>query len=141
MPDHPEQLTECIERDAVVLAPPDRVWEVVTGPDWLAEDVQMDLVPGSDAQFGFHDDTRKTGWVEEATAPAEGPGGAGRLVFWWSGDDELATRVELTLEPEGENATRLRVVESRPLDVLDVIGIPLPGSGGASHGPAMLAAV
>jgi hypothetical protein len=62
-------------------------------------------------------------------------------VFWWSGDDELATRVELTLEPEGENATRLRVVESRPLDVLDVIGIPLPGSGGASHGPAMLAAV
>jgi uncharacterized protein YndB with AHSA1/START domain len=140
MSEHPEQLTERLERDVLVLAPPDRVWEVVSGPDWLGEEVQLDLVPGGDAQFGS-DATGKTGWVEEAKAPAEDPRGAGRLVFWWSSGDEPATRVELTLEPEGEDATRLRVTESRPLEVLDVIGVLLPGGGGEIRGPAMLVAV
>jgi uncharacterized protein YndB with AHSA1/START domain len=139
MSEHPEQLTERLERDVLVLAPPDRVWEVVTGRDWLGEEVQLDLVPGGDAQFGS-DATGKTGWVEEAKAPAEDPRGAGRLVFWWGSGDEPATRVELTLEPEGEDATRLRVTESRPLEVLDVIGVPLPGGGGEIRGPAMLVA-
>jgi hypothetical protein len=48
--------------------------------------------------------------------------------------------VELTLDPADE-ATRLRVVEARPLDMLDVVGIPLGETGGSSYGPAMLAGV
>jgi hypothetical protein len=59
-------------------------------------------------------------------------------VFWWSSGDEPASRVELWLEPEGDDATRLRIVEGRPLEVLDLVGIPMPGSGGAPRGPAML---
>jgi uncharacterized protein YndB with AHSA1/START domain len=118
-------LIDQIEREVLLPAPPDQVWEVITGPTWLADGVQLDLVPGGDAEFGH-----RAGWVEEAEAPE-------RLIFWWGADGEPATRVELTLEPEGEATTRLRVVESRPLEVLDVTGIPLPGAGGSSHGPML----
>jgi len=120
-------MTDQIERELVLPAPPEQVWEVITGPGWLADDLRLDLVPGGDADFGD-----RTGWVEESEAPE-------RLVFWWGEDGEPATRVELTLQPQGDDRTRLRVVESRPLEVLDVTGIPLPGSGGSSYGPAMVA--
>jgi hypothetical protein len=75
----------------------------------------------------------KTGWVEEASAPE-------RLSFWWAADGNPATRVELTLERRGSATTRLRVVETRPLDVLDLIGTPLPGVAGRTFGPALVAA-
>ena len=55
-------------------------------------------------------------------------------------DDEPASRVELALTAIGPERTLLRVVESRPLEVLDLVGIPLPGHGGATHGPALVAA-
>jgi uncharacterized protein YndB with AHSA1/START domain len=119
-----------VQRELVLPAPPPAVWEVVTGPGWLADEVQLELVPGGEAGFGD-----RTGWVEEVI---EGE----RLVFWWSLDGEPASRVELTLESQGDQLTRLRIVESRPLEVLDVVGIPLHGAGGPadgpSHGPALL---
>jgi hypothetical protein len=59
------------------------------------------------------------------------------LVFWWGLPGEPASRVELTLDAEGE-MTRIRVIETRPLEVLDLAGIPLPRQGGSIHGPAML---
>jgi hypothetical protein len=131
-------MVERIERERLVPAPPEDVWEVVTSPGWLARDVQLELFPGGDAVFES-EDWRKTGWVEEALPPGAEGQSTGRLSFWWAIDGEPATRVELTLEPEGDWSTRLRVVEARPLDVLDIIGIPLPGTGGPTHGPAMLA--
>ena len=132
-------MNDQIERELLLPAPPEEVWDVITGPGWLAEDVRLELIPGGDAQFASGEEL-KTGWVEEALTPDRAAGDAGRLVFWWAVDGDPATRVELTLEPEGEATTRLRVVEARPLDVLDIVGIPLPGSGGASYGPALLAA-
>lgn len=131
-------MTDKIERELLLPAPPEQVWEVVTGPGWLADDVQLELVPGGDARFRSGE-AIKTGWIEEAVDPSSDPGGSGRLAFWWEANGDPATRVELTLEPAGPDATRLRVVEARPLDVLDIVGIPLPGSGGGSHGPALLA--
>jgi hypothetical protein len=77
-------------------------------------------------------DETKSGWVEDVLAPE-------RLTFWWAVDGEPATRVELTVAPEGEHV-RVRVVESRPLDVLDLVGIPLRGIGGQTYGPALVAA-
>ena len=134
-----ELMVDHIERELVLPAPLAEVWEVVTASGWLAEEVQLDLTPGGDASFRSGESV-KAGWVEEATAPAhEDPRGA-RLVFWWSEDEEPATRVELTLEPEKSAATRVRVVEARPLELLDVVGIPLPGSAGQRYGPAMLVA-
>ena len=139
MSEHPEQMIDRLERNVLVLAPPERVWEVVTGSDWLAEEVQLELAPGGEAQF-VSESTSKTGWVEEAKAPTKDESGGGRLVFWWGSGDEPATRVELTLEPEGEDATRLRVTETRPLELLDLVGMPFPGGGGEIRGPAMLVA-
>jgi uncharacterized protein YndB with AHSA1/START domain len=131
-----EAMTDEIERELLLPAPPEQVWEVVTAPGFLAEEVELDLEPGGDARFVDGDDTR-TGWVEEAVPP--GADEPARLAFWWSTDGEPASRVELTLEPGADGYTRLRVVEARPLEVLDVTGIPVPGSGGAQRGPAMLA--
>jgi uncharacterized protein YndB with AHSA1/START domain len=138
MTDQMQPMTDQIERELVLPAPPEQVWEVITGPGWLADDVQFELVPGGEAQFsseGWH----KRGWVEEAVPPGTDAEGEGRLTFWWAANGDPATRVELTLEPECDDATRLRVVESRPLEVLDVTGIPLTGAGGSSYGPAMVA--
>lgn len=128
---------ERIDRELVIPAAVDEVWDVVTGDGWLAQEVTFELFPGGEARFFDHNGTR-TGWVEEAVAPS-GPDRLARLVFWWGHLGDPASRVELTLEPEAEDVTRLRVAETRPLEVLDLTGIPLPGPGGASFGPSMLA--
>jgi uncharacterized protein YndB with AHSA1/START domain len=121
-----------IERELTLPATPEEVWETVTGDGWLADEVQLTLEPGGDARFGCGDSV-KTGWVEDVRE-------AERLAFWWAADGEAATRVELTLEPYGDDATTLKVVETRPLDVLDLVGLPLYGIGGPSYGPALVAA-
>ena len=125
-------MADRIERTLSLPAPPETVWEVVTGDGWLADEVRLDLRPGGDARFRSRRSS-KSGWVEESIAPS-------RLAFWWAVDDEPATRVELMLDAEADGGTRLRVVESRPLDVLDLIGTPLRRVGGASFGPALVAA-
>jgi hypothetical protein len=135
------QMSDRVERRVWLPADPDDVWEVVTGEDWLAEEVSLDLRPGGDAWFRSGDEL-KSGWFEEAARPSEG--GAGRLAFWWGVDGEPATRVEVTVQraggPEGPDGTRLRIVETRPLDALDLVATPLPGVGGSTYGPALLAA-
>jgi uncharacterized protein YndB with AHSA1/START domain len=125
-------MTDRIERELVLEAPVEEVWEAITGDGWLAEEVFLDLRPGGEASFRSERETR-TGWIEEALAPS-------RLTFWWSADDQPASRVELTLDPDQDGATRLRVVESRPLDVLDLVGTPLQRSSGRTFGPALVAA-
>jgi uncharacterized protein YndB with AHSA1/START domain len=125
-------MSDRIHRELLLPAAPEQVWDVVTGADWLADEVHLDLFPGGDAAFRTADGV-KTGWVEEASAPA-------RLAFWWATDGDPATRVELTLEPRDDGLTRLRVTETRPLDILDLIGTPLPAAEGRTFGPALVAA-
>jgi uncharacterized protein YndB with AHSA1/START domain len=124
-------MTERIERELVIDASADAVWDAVTTDGWLADEVDLDLRPGGDAAFRSPDGER-TGWIEDVCAPS-------RLTFWWAADGEAATRVELTLDDD-DGATRLRVVETRPLDVLDLVGMPLPGISGPTFGPALVAA-
>jgi uncharacterized protein YndB with AHSA1/START domain len=126
-------MTDRVEREIEIAASPEDVWDAVTGDGWLAEEVDLDLHPGGGARFRSDGEARE-GWVEEALAPS-------RLAFWWAPGDEPATRVELTIEPR-EDGCALRVVETRPLDVLDLVGLPLPGLGrqGRSFGPALVAA-
>jgi uncharacterized protein YndB with AHSA1/START domain len=124
-------MTERIERELWLPATPDAVWEAVTSDGWLADRVCLDLHPGGDARFES-DGRVRSGWIEEVWAPD-------RLTFWWAEDDEPASRVELRIEARGDR-TRLRVVETRPLEVLDLVGVPLPGAGGARNGPALVAA-
>jgi uncharacterized protein YndB with AHSA1/START domain len=139
-------MTDLIERELTLPVSPEAVWEALTNPDWLrewlADEAELQLRPGGDARFRVGEETR-TGWVEEATPPADGA--AGRLAFWWEQEGEPASRVELELT-SADDGTRLRVVESRPLDVLDLVGIPLGGRGalgapdGNRYGPALVAA-
>jgi uncharacterized protein YndB with AHSA1/START domain len=133
-------MTDRIERELELPASPSEVWLALTDPawlaGWLADEVTLELVPGGEARFRIGDQVR-SGWVEEIAPPDDG---GGRLAFWWAHDDEPATRVELALTPTNDGATRLRVVESRPLEILDLVGVPLPGVGGSRYGPALVAA-
>ncbi len=120
-----------IERELVVDASPEEVWDAIVGDGWLADEVELDLRVGGDAIFRSGEQT-KTGWVEDVLAPE-------RLAFWWAVDGQPATRVELRVLTE-QDATRVRVVESRPLDVLDLVGTQLPDASGWTFGPALVAA-
>lgn len=124
-------MTDRIERELWLPSSPDDVWEAITSDGWLADEVMFDLRPGGEATFRSEEGV-KTGWVEDVAMTE-------RLTFWWAEDGEPATRVELTLR-EYEESVRLRVVETRPLELLDLVGLPLPGAGGRSYGPALVAA-
>jgi uncharacterized protein YndB with AHSA1/START domain len=124
-------MNDRIERELWLPVPREEVWEAITGDGWLADRVLLELRPGGDAEFES-DGRVRTGWVEDVCAPE-------RLSFWWAPDDEPASRVELLIEEHGD-ATRLRVVETRPLEVLDLVGLPLPGAAGSTFGPALVAA-
>ena len=124
-------MSDRIERELWLPVPREEVWEAITGDGWLADRVLLELRPGGDAEFESGGRVR-TGWVEDVCAPE-------RLSFWWAPDDEPASRVELLIEEQGD-ATRLRVVETRPLEALDLVGLPLPGAAGSTFGPALVAA-
>ena len=101
-----------LTREITLPATPEEVWESLTEPAWLGEDAAIDLRPDGEVRVGD-----RTGFVEEAEEPH-------RLVFWWSAPDEDASRVELELEAEPDG-TRVRVVESRPLAMLDLYGVEI----------------
>ncbi|HEY2258549.1 MAG TPA: SRPBCC domain-containing protein [Solirubrobacteraceae bacterium] len=141
-------MTDRIERQLELAASAARVWESLTNPallaEWLADEVTLELRPGGDASFRSGDELR-SGWVEEVVAPVSGSddadgGQSGRLTFWWAEDGEPASRVELVLSEIDPATTLLRIVETRPLEILDLVGVPLPGQGGARYGPALVAA-
>lgn len=135
-------MTDKIERELELSVPLADAWKVVTDPRclelWLADEVALDLWPGGDASFRIGERVR-SGWVEEVSPPRPGSAGPARLVFWWADGDEPASRVELELTPSERGGSILRVVEARPLEVLDLVGIPLPRGGGSAHGPALIA--
>jgi uncharacterized protein YndB with AHSA1/START domain len=124
-----------VERELLVSGEPDEAWEAVADPerlgDWLGGDVELDPVPGGEFYIGFDDGGERTGFVEELDSDEH------RLAFWWrSPGDELATRVQISLE-ETEEGTLIRVAETSPLATLDLVGIPMPSRG--TGGPTALA--
>jgi uncharacterized protein YndB with AHSA1/START domain len=135
-------MTDLIERELELPASLDEVWAAITDPrwlsTWLADDASLELWPGGDARFELGDETR-TGWVEEVCAPDHDRARGGRLAFWWEQEGEPASRVQFELIPM-QDGTRLRILETRPLEVLDLVGVPLPGHSGLRHGPALVAA-
>jgi uncharacterized protein YndB with AHSA1/START domain len=115
-----------LTREITLPASPEEVWESLAEPAWLGEDASIDLRPDGDVSAGD-----RTGFVEEADEPR-------RLVFWWSAPGEDASRVELELEPEGDD-TRVRVVESRPLAMLDLYGVEYVQAAPRHQQPELLA--
>jgi uncharacterized protein YndB with AHSA1/START domain len=98
-----------VTREITLPATAEEVWRSLEQPAWLSDEAVIELRPNGDVRAGDRE-----GFVEEAEEPR-------RLVFWWSAPDEDATRVELELEPEGDE-TVVRVVEERPLAMLDLYG-------------------
>jgi uncharacterized protein YndB with AHSA1/START domain len=124
-----------VEREMVVPGTPEEAWRAVVESDWLGEGVRIDPRPDGEVEApeaGGEADRPRRGFVEDADPPH-------RLVFWWSRPDEDATRVDIALD-EVDGGTRVRVVESRPLAILDAYGGDL-GSAIGIQGPQALAAV
>lgn len=136
-------MTDRIEREIVLPAPVAEVWLTLTNSgglsEWLAEEVLLDLRPGGEARFTSGDQVR-TGWIGEVSPPRPDGSGTGRVAFWWALDDEPASRVCFSVTGLPDGATHVRVVETRPLEGLDLVGIPLPGQTGSTFGPALIAA-
>ncbi len=136
-------MTELVQRELELNMSAEEAWRALIDPEWLsawlADEVELDCVPGGEARFRLGSEIRE-GWVEEVSAPDEDPDGQGRLTFWWAEDDGPASRVELELAPLADGRTLLRVAETRPLELLDLVGVPLPGTHSSGYGPALVAA-
>jgi uncharacterized protein YndB with AHSA1/START domain len=107
--------------EILVPAPAAETWDAITDPErlseWLGDGAELDLQPGGELEIEV-DDERRTGFIEEVEPER-------RLVFWWRREaDEDSSRVEIELEPEREG-TRVRVIESRPLRLLDLPAIEI----------------
>jgi uncharacterized protein YndB with AHSA1/START domain len=103
-----------IERDVLIEAPVDVVWRTITEPDqisqWFADRVELIVVPGAHGYMDFGDQGGPV-VVETVDAPT-------RFSFRWNhppGEEPVpgnSILVEFVLTPEGDERTRLRVVES-----------------------------
>jgi uncharacterized protein YndB with AHSA1/START domain len=102
-------MEHAIERELTLAETPEEVWESLTEPDWLGEDAAIELRPAGEVRAG-----ERVGFVEDVEPPR-------RISFWWSEEDAEATRVEIELD-DAPDGTRVRVIESRPLAVLDLVG-------------------
>jgi uncharacterized protein YndB with AHSA1/START domain len=117
-----------VERELTVPEEAEEVWRSLSEPDWLGEAATIELREAGEVRAGGRE-----GFVEEADAPR-------RLVFWWSAPGEEATRVEIELD-QLDDGTRVRVVESRPLAILDGrdLAIEFDGRSIGGAGPVALA--
>jgi uncharacterized protein YndB with AHSA1/START domain len=101
------EATPWVERDTLIEASPEEVWEAITDGDrleeWMAEEVELDPVEGGDASFRTEDGER-SGTVQTVEEHE-------RFAFTWSRPGEDESVVEFTIEavPYG---TRLTVVET-----------------------------
>ena len=117
-----------VERELTVPDEVEDVWSSLAEPEWLGEDAAIELREAGDVRAGDRE-----GFVEEVDAPR-------RLVFWWSAPGEEGTRVEIELE-QVEAGTSIRVIESRPLAILDGrdLAVEWGGARGGGAGPVALA--
>jgi uncharacterized protein YndB with AHSA1/START domain len=117
-----------VERELTVPEEAEEVWSSLAQPEWLGDDASIELCEAGEVRAGDRD-----GFVEEADAPR-------RLVFWWSAPGEEATRVEIDLD-DTDDGTRVRVTESRPLEILDGrdLAVEFDGWSGGGTGPVAVA--
>jgi uncharacterized protein YndB with AHSA1/START domain len=115
-----------LTREITLPATAEEVWRSLERPEWLGEDASIELHPDGEVRAGD-----RTGFVEEVDEER-------RLVFWWAAPDEDSTRVELSLDEDGD-VTHVRVVESRPLALLDLYGAEIVTSAPRYRQPEMLA--
>lgn len=112
-----DTMEDRIEREMHIRAPIERVWLVITDPEyvvrWFGQRAEIDLRPGGAALFGWPDEGYGDGAavVERVEPPRE-------FAFRWMREadlpfdpDGVSTLVEFSLSP-ADGGTRLRLVES-----------------------------
>jgi uncharacterized protein YndB with AHSA1/START domain len=105
--EQPDEKAPWVERETLVEASPEEVWEALTDEErlqeWLAPEVELDPVEGGEIAVRDGDD-RRTGVVESVEESE-------RLAFTWSRPGEGESFVEFRIEalPGG---TRVTVVET-----------------------------
>jgi uncharacterized protein YndB with AHSA1/START domain len=108
-------VTDRIEREIVVAAPPERLWEILTRPEhitrwFMGRESQVDLRPGGAMVLTNEEFGKFQGIVETVDPPRV-------FSYRWARHPDTpvaegtATLVEFTLTPEGDG-TRVRVVET-----------------------------
>jgi uncharacterized protein YndB with AHSA1/START domain len=109
---------DTVERHVTLPADLQDAWDLLTRPDdlaaWLGAEVDLDPTPGAAGAVVDDDGTRRRLVVDEVDQ--------GRRLSWrwWTeGDEDNASRVEITLlrTPDG---TRVRVMEERLAPVVPV---------------------
>jgi uncharacterized protein YndB with AHSA1/START domain len=77
-----------VEREAVLDSQPDEVWEALTDErllaEWLADEAELDPVPGGRASFRFEDGSEREGTVLRVEEERE-------LAFTWARPGEPPT--------------------------------------------------
>lgn len=104
-----------VDREMVLDASAEAVWAALSDPAqlgaWLGADVDLDLRPGGAAIFRFEDGEVRRGMVQEVA-----PGAELSFVWWPVAGTRVGglTTVTMTVERQGEDATRLRIREALP---------------------------
>jgi uncharacterized protein YndB with AHSA1/START domain len=100
---------DAVQRHVTLPTDLDEAWDLLTRPDdqtgWLGAEVELDPTPGSRGLVVDHDGTRRHLEVERVDH--------GRTLAWrwWvEGDEDRASRVEITLAPDLDG-TLVQVVE------------------------------
>ncbi len=96
-----------VRREARFDASADELWEAVTDErllaDWLADEVELDPVPGAEARFEVDGEERR-GFVLRVEEE--------RSIAWtWARPGEAPSEVELTVDAVADGTSRLVVVE------------------------------
>src|SRR3954447_13521412 len=127
-----------VSREVTLGAVREEVWDALTDPerlgDWLGEILAVELTPGGELVVRLPDGEERHGFVEAVDPPSA-------LILWWrpvdaDGEEGELTRVEFRLEI-AEDGTRLHVLETRPMAVLDARGIELPAPARRVDGPSL----
>ena len=96
-----------VKRETILEASSSEVWQALTDErllgEWLAQEAELDPVPGGRASFRFADGEEREGTVLEIQEER-------LLAFSWARPGESGSVVELSLEP-AVGGTRLVVVE------------------------------
>jgi uncharacterized protein YndB with AHSA1/START domain len=99
---------DAVERDLILPASPDEVWEELTDPErlgeWFGAEVDGDVQTGESVRFTWPDGSQRRAVFERVEEPR-------RLVFRWvPSDDDPASRVEIEIDEDADGSA-VRVIE------------------------------
>jgi uncharacterized protein YndB with AHSA1/START domain len=124
-----------VRRETVLDAPRDAVWARIASPEglasWLADEVALDAVAPGASGTVVEDGVERRVTIEEVQDGR-------RVALSWCADGGEPSLVELTLDDDADERTRMVVVEL-PLVTLRVATVTAVRAASAARGPQMAA--